>query len=180
MSLEVSGLRALAHPVRLRILSLLTGASMSAADIARELDITQANASYHLRQLAAVGVVVDAGERKIRGGSAKLYRHPVGGPPTKLTGDDGSHQLYIQAFATEMVRRYALHVSGLPGQATYTDAELWVHPDVWRDLVTATGEASKRLHDAAQPPRTDGTVRVSMTAALFRMRPDDPQPGAES
>jgi DNA-binding transcriptional ArsR family regulator len=173
MSLEVSALRALAHPVRLRILSLVTGASMSAADIARELDISQANASYHLRQLAAVGEVVEAGERKIRGGIAKLYRHPIEGPPTKLSGDDESHQLYIQAFAAEMVRRYATHVSG---QATYTDAELWVDPDVWLDVVAATGEASKRLHDAAQPPRTDGTVRVSMTAALFRMRRDESQP----
>ena len=45
MSLEVSGLRALAHPVRLRILSLLTGTELSAAEIARELGLTHANAS---------------------------------------------------------------------------------------------------------------------------------------
>ena len=38
-------LRALAHPVRLRILSLLTGADLTAADVARELGITHANAS---------------------------------------------------------------------------------------------------------------------------------------
>lgn len=41
-------LRANAHPLRLRMLSLLTGAPMSASDLARELDITQANASYHV------------------------------------------------------------------------------------------------------------------------------------
>ena len=39
-------LRATAHPVRLQILSLLTGAEMSAAEVARELDLTHANASY--------------------------------------------------------------------------------------------------------------------------------------
>lgn len=42
---RTKGLRAVAHPVRLRILSLLTGAEMSAAEIARELDITQATAA---------------------------------------------------------------------------------------------------------------------------------------
>ena len=73
---EVSSMRATAHPVRLQILSLLTGAELSAAEIARELDLTHANASYHLRTLADAGLVVEAGEEKIRGGVAKRYRHP--------------------------------------------------------------------------------------------------------
>ena len=48
---QLSSLRSVAHPLRLRMLSLLTGTSMSAAEVARELEITHANASYHLRQL---------------------------------------------------------------------------------------------------------------------------------
>ena len=171
MSLEVSSLRALAHPVRLRILSLLTGASMSAADIARELDITQANASYHLRQLAAVGEVVEAGERKIRGGTAKLYRHPWEARSHQdRSADPESKQLYLQTFASEMVRRYAMHE---PGRGAFTDAELWVDPDLWSEVVELATEASMRLHAAAQPPGADGTIRVSMTTALFRMRQTD-------
>ena len=71
-----SALRATAHPVRLQILSLLTGAEMSAAEIARELGIGHANASYHLRFLADADLVVEAGEERIRGGVAKRYRHP--------------------------------------------------------------------------------------------------------
>ncbi len=73
---RVSEMRATAHPVRLQMLSLLTGTQLSAAEIARELGITHANASYHLRLLAAAGLVVEAGEEKIRGGIAKRYRHP--------------------------------------------------------------------------------------------------------
>src|SRR3954452_391248 len=73
---EITALRAGAHPLRLRILSLLTGASMSAAEIARELDIAHANASYHLRVLAEAGQVVVDGEEKIRGAVAKRS-----GPP---------------------------------------------------------------------------------------------------
>ena len=68
-------LRAMAHPVRLRILSLLTGAALTAADVARELGLTHANASYHLRQLLAVGQIEVAGHERIRGGAAKRYRY---------------------------------------------------------------------------------------------------------
>jgi DNA-binding transcriptional ArsR family regulator len=176
MSLEVSALRALAHPVRLQILSLLTGASMSAAELARELEITQANASYHLRQLAASGLVVDAGERKIRGGVAKLYRYPWERPSTKLPRDHASLQLYVQALANEMVRRFALEDVG-EGTGHYTDADMWVTPEVWREVLDKTNEASHQLHAEAQPPGTEGTQRVSMTAVLFRMRSADPKPG---
>lgn len=68
-------LRALAHPLRLRILSLLTGQAMSAAEVARALGCTQANASYHLRLLASVGKVAVADCRTGRaGGSLPLRR----------------------------------------------------------------------------------------------------------
>ncbi len=71
-----NALRAVAHPVRLRMLSLLTGTELSAAEVARELGITHANASYHLRTLLDAGELVIASEEKIRGGVAKRYRHP--------------------------------------------------------------------------------------------------------
>ncbi|MFC4560254.1 helix-turn-helix domain-containing protein [Nocardiopsis mangrovi] len=77
-------LRVLAHPLRLRLLSLLTGAAMSAAEAARELGETQANVSYHLRRLHDAGLLEAAGQTEIRGGLAKRYRHATtveSGPP---------------------------------------------------------------------------------------------------
>ena len=65
----VSALRSVAHPVRIRILSLLTAEAMSAAEVARELGLTHANASYHLRVLHEAGEVVIESEEKIRGGA---------------------------------------------------------------------------------------------------------------
>jgi predicted ArsR family transcriptional regulator len=53
---------------------------MSAAEVARELGLTHANASYHLRQLLAAGQLVQAGEETIRGGRAKRYRYDVDAP----------------------------------------------------------------------------------------------------
>jgi predicted ArsR family transcriptional regulator len=51
-------LRAIAHPVRSRILSELTAqGSLRAADIAHELGIPANQASFHLRQLAKYGLI---------------------------------------------------------------------------------------------------------------------------
>ena len=56
-------LRAIAHPVRNRILTELSaGGPMRAADLARELGIPANQASFHLRQLAKYGVIQPAPE----------------------------------------------------------------------------------------------------------------------
>ena len=56
-------LRAIAHPVRNRILTELTaGGPMRAADIAQELGIPANQASFHLRQLAKYGLIEEAPE----------------------------------------------------------------------------------------------------------------------
>lgn len=169
MSLEVGALRALAHPVRLQMLSLLTGAALNATEVADELGISQANASYHLRALASAGYLVVDGEERIRGGLAKRYRHPWDAETDGRPANDEDFALYIQAMAGEMVRRSAQRLSGEP-PTSYTDAELWVRPQVWREIVELVERASTMLHASALPPRTDGAVRVNMTAALFGMK----------
>ncbi|QNN53508.1 ArsR/SmtB family transcription factor [Nocardioides mesophilus] len=165
---EVASMRATAHPVRLQILSLLTGADLSAAEIARELDLSHANASYHLRVLADAGLVVEAGEEKIRGGVAKRYRHPWDQTPSVEPG--GSATSYVAAMAAELVRRYG------PGRRRgfLADAEMWVTPQTWEQVRTLVQEASRLVHAEAQPPRTPGTLHVNLTAAAFEM---DEQPG---
>src|SRR3954469_18797480 len=92
---EKAALRAMAHPVRLRIMSLLTAAPMTAAEVARELHLTHANASYHLRNLLSGGLIYVAGEEKIRGGVAKRYRYDVGRDRQhqQRTGPIGDEQL---------------------------------------------------------------------------------------
>lgn len=167
----VGALRAVAHPVRLRILSLLTGAEMSAAEIARELGIAHASASYHLRVLADAGEVVEAGEEHIRGGVAKRYRHPWqrASEAEKPAGtrDDGGMALYARAMADELVRRAAHR---RPGTRSFTaDAEMWVPAEAWERAKALVREASALVHDEARHPRTPGTVHVNLSAALFEM-----------
>ncbi|HEX7744949.1 MAG TPA: helix-turn-helix domain-containing protein [Micromonosporaceae bacterium] len=176
---STADLRALAHPVRLRILSLLTATPMTAAEVARELKLTHANASYHLRQLHATGVLDIAGEERIRGGVAKRYRYDVtrdlDRPPTPPDADPAATpdaatldpRMIYAALATELRRRSSQLLRG-PGNFL-ADAEFWVDPDDWREIRDAVAAATDRLHRSAQPPRSPGTVRVSATLALFRM-----------
>jgi DNA-binding transcriptional ArsR family regulator len=173
-------LRAMAHPVRLRVLSLLTGGPMTAAEVAREMNLTHANASYHLRQLLAAGTIQVAGEERIRGGVARRYRYDLerdlrleGRPPTGPEHLRHRAQL-IDAVATELRRRIR-RVRPTKGRQHLTDAELWVEPEVWADVMARMNAASEDLHRAARPARTEGTILVSATIALFEMEPGDLQ-----
>ena len=170
-------LRALAHPVRLRILSLLTGLELTAAEVARELDLTHANASYHLRQLHACGIIDVAGQERIHGGIAKRYRYdleaelakPDVPPKDSDIRDISGHRLVYAAMATELNRRGAMMRRSITNHLT--DAELWVDPEIWKSVRDKISEASDELHRAAKPPRTKKTIRVNATIALFEMEP---------
>jgi len=174
---DTAKLRALAHPLRLRILSLLTGSAMTAAEVARELGLTHANASYHLRHLLAAGQIEIAGEERIRGGVAKRYRHdpeadfnrPKADPPPGDPRPTPDHLLFYEALAAELRRRSR---GMIRARAHLTDAELWVSPEAYAEVEKQLTKASRALHRAAVAPRTPGAVRVGATFALFRMDPD--------
>ena len=167
---ETEGLRALAHPLRLRMLSLLTGAALSAAEVARELGGTQANASYHLRQLQAASLVEVVEEVSVRGGRARRYRHVATADRPLAGAREGDHVVLAAALATELQRRTALRRPGSP--SPMADAELWVAPDVWQDVCDRVTAAMTDLHAAARPPRAVGTVRTSSTVSMFVMKED--------
>ena len=164
-------LRALAHPVRLRILSLLTGADLTAADVARELGIAHASASYHLRFLLDAGEIVVSGEESIRGGRARRYRHHWREEDRPRTGtgpaDPGAAELVVRAAVDELQRRHRDRRPGAPGLVT--DAELWVDVETCGRARALLEEASALLHDGARPPRTEGTELVNLSLFAFVM-----------
>ena len=171
---RVASLRAMAHPVRLRMLSLLTGSPMSAAEVARELGLTHANASYHLRQLLAAGQVVEAGEETIRGGRAKRYTYDVD-VPGATASDAGERGTFFRLLADELLRRSrSVHPAS---RQSSTDAELWVDPADWAAVLDQVTEAMTTLHRVAKPRRSTGAVHISATVAMFVMD-DGPDAGS--
>ena len=169
---EKASLRAMAHPMRLRMMSLLTATPMTAAEVARELGLTHANASYHLRNLLAGGLILVGGEEKIRGGVAKRYRYDTGHDRDHRSnrGPKSDEQVRIEyaALAHELIRR-TQHATYPAGPKLLADAELWVDPEKWAALRKRVADALIELHRIAQPPRTPGTIRTSTTAAMFQM-----------
>jgi DNA-binding transcriptional ArsR family regulator len=168
-SSELTGLRVLAHPLRLRMLSLLTGAAFSAMELSRELGISQALASYHLRKLHAAGVIELAEIRAHRGGRERRFTYaPTASATSGKAGYDREGQvLFAESVAVELRRRSRL---AKPGDTQLgVDAELWVDPAIWASTLDALRIATGDLHKRARPPRTPGTMRVSVSALLFSM-----------
>jgi len=171
MSLEVSPadserqgqLRALSHPVRLRILSMLAGRAMSSAELARELDMKHAAVSYHVRQLADAGYIEVAETRSVRGGQERRYRQRIAGRAEWAQEDP---QLVVRAVTQELARRLAEEPSTW---RVFSDAELWVDPEVWADVRAQVVRAMGDLEGAATAPHSEGSIRVSATAMLFEV-----------
>lgn len=165
-SAAVARLRATAHPVRLRILSLLTAEAMSAAEVARVLDITHANASYHLRLLHDIGELVVESEEKIRGGVAKRYRYDATRALPDRTSRVDDRIAYARANAVEVERRL---LSASRGGGSSSDLEAWVPVEAWRRALDLMHEASHLLHAEARPAGTPDTVHISATSNAFTM-----------
>lgn len=64
--------KALAHPLRIRILSLLEQRTASPSEIADELDVPLTNVSYHVRHLHRLGVIKLV-RRSVRRGAVQHY-----------------------------------------------------------------------------------------------------------
>jgi len=168
---QFSTLRVLAHPVRLRILSTLTGRTLSTAEIAREIGVTQVRASYHVRQLTSAGLVRVAEDRQARGRGERRYTCATE-RFDQISDDPEARPLLYRALVDELLRRSCTDSGS--GSRTLADAELWVCPHLWTDVVARVTEALDDLHRGARPPGSPGAVPVSATVAMFRQELDEP------
>ena len=97
-------LRALSHPVRLRLLGLLRmdGPSTASA-LATRLGLNSGATSYHLRQLAQHGFVVDArrAATAATGGGARRTSRPACPPttPPRTPDERDANDAFVQAVA---------------------------------------------------------------------------------
>lgn len=166
-------LRALAHPVRLRIMSLIWTTPMSAAELARELGVSHALASQHLRTLDAAELVELAEVRANRGGRERRYRAVHGSPLSEQRHD--AAPLLAEALAVNLRERAGRRAPDPEGITA--DAELWLDPAVWEGFRRNLGALLDGLHAAALTPHTPGAVRVGATVMAFPLTPDNSSDG---
>jgi DNA-binding transcriptional ArsR family regulator len=159
-------LRALGHPTRLRMLSLMWSGPLSAASLSAELGISHGLASQHLRTLDRAGLVQLVEVREKRGGRERLYRTVKGSP---LSDRTDASPLLTEALVHNLRQRLANRVPD--SEMVVTDAELWLDPAVWLDIRKRLRDLMHELHEHSQPPRTPGTSPIGATLMAFDMLP---------
>ncbi|MBP0456803.1 ArsR/SmtB family transcription factor [Streptomyces montanisoli] len=159
--LDARGLRALAHPVRVRLIGLLRKHGPSTATrLAERLGVNSGTASYHLRRLAAAGFVAeDTG----RGNARERWWRSV----HRLTRYDGGELTECEpeaalAFLGSVAATYTLRVQ----QAL---DEMATAPRPWRDVF----EMSDRL--LRLTPEEAAELGEELRAVVERYRQDTPE-----
>ncbi|MFB7240992.1 transcriptional regulator [Streptomyces populi] len=162
--LDAKGLRALAHPVRVQLVSLLRRYGPSTATrLAERLGVNSGTASYHLRQLGAAGFVEEDAER----GNARerwwrsVHQITELDAPELADREPEAALAYLQS----VVAAYTLRVQRAVN-------ELQTMPRAWRDCFDMS-DLPLRL-----TPEEATALGQELRAVLSRYRRDTPEAAA--
>lgn len=164
---EASELQALAHPLRLRMLGLLRLHGPSTATrLAQRCEESSGLTSYHLRQLAAAGFVVDAEPGDLVGvgthGHDRWWKAARLSTFTEMPpADDDAAQAASEDYQRAVVNLYADRA-----RAWLTAEHTW--PDTWQAL-SGVGDVALRLS-----PEETKQLRHDLADLLGRYRRHDP------
>jgi len=152
-----TALKALSHPVRLRMLGLLRlEGPATATTLATRLGLNTGATSYHLRQLAQHGFVVDDQERG--DGRDRWWKAAHRSTETANTTDDPATretlEAYLQSVAVVMTEQLQRAIEELPlvpepwGRAsTFSDWVIRLTPARAKALVDALAEVISQADD---------------------------------
>jgi len=176
---DVRALRAIAHPLRARLLTLLRfEGPATATELGRRTGESSGATSYHLRQLERYGFVEDAGPRAGRDRRWKAATRTTSWEPADFADDPAALavsdalerrqiQLAVRQFEGWMARRSGADPAWLR-VATTSDDVLRLTPSQTRALSDELSEVRQRYHDAP-PPTVDGETPglVALYLQLF-------------
>ena len=182
-SLGAKEVRALAHPLRLRMLESLSDGPATASMLARELGESSGATSYHLRALAAAGLIVEELDRR-KGRERWWKREPQSvGLISSAPAEDPEYDAAVAQLESTMIerdedalRRY-IHARG--------EDE---HSDAWREsafiggwTVYATREEVEELSEymvrwlrARRKPEDEREPDTPLVYLTYRALPQTP------
>jgi DNA-binding transcriptional ArsR family regulator len=182
-SLGAREVRALAHPLRLRMLESLSDGPATASMLARELGESSGATSYHLRALAAAGLIVEDLDRR-KGRERWWAREPKSvGLISSAPAEDPEYDAAVAQLESTMmsrdedaIRRY-IHARG--------EDE---HNDAWREtafiggwMVYATQEEVNELSEfvvrwlrARRKPEDEREPDTPLVYVTYRALPQTP------
>jgi DNA-binding transcriptional ArsR family regulator len=172
-------MRAMSHPARLEIMEYLnsTGASVTATECAEIVGMSPSAISYHLRELAKVGLVEQAPSRG--DGRERVWRSPVQSYMVPMSAESdpdtrAAEDTLVEVYLTRDFQRIRDHLakvreepkewyegSALMGSnLLITAEELKAFTTAFQELV----EPLKRRNRIADPPEGARTVIVHFAA----------------
>ena len=182
-SLGAQEVRALAHPLRLRMLESLSDGPATASMLARELGESSGATSYHLRALAAAGLIVEELDRR-KGRERWWKREPQSvGLISSAPAEDPEYDAAVAQLESailsrdeDALRRY-IHARG--------EGE---HSDAWREsafiggwMVYATREEVEELSEyivrwlrARRKPEDEREPDTPLVYVTYRAMPQHP------
>lgn len=179
---DARSLRGLAHPVRLRMLGILrTDGPATATTLAARLGLNTGATSYHLRQLAAHGFVVeDASRGNARDRWWRAAHRLTQIDLASVSAEDREagaafFRGVVQIYAENMlaaVEEMSLLPSAWQGAGSFSDEMLRLTPAETRQLASELHEVVARYRrDSPSAVASEETVPVSLQYQLF------PRPG---
>jgi DNA-binding MarR family transcriptional regulator len=176
-------LRALAHPLRLKLGALVgREGSITAADAARQLGISQALASHHLRQLAKYGFVehADAGDNRERPWRLTAISHrfkAADGSPEAWESLELLERHLVEQAAAQLADWHERRADEDPrwaDQVGVSQSLLYLTPEEfaelkarWEELTTSLAQR-RPLGDPDKRPAEAVPVNLTLVAAPLR------------
>jgi DNA-binding MarR family transcriptional regulator len=138
-------IRALAHPLRLKLHQLVgREGPMTAAQAARELGVSQALASHHLRQLAKYGFVEPAGSGDNR---ARPWRITATSMSTQPAADDAATGAALDVLEQVVAERAVAQLLEWQQRRVGSDPRWREHTGISQSLVYLTVDEVAELRE---------------------------------
>ena len=186
---DAKAMRALAHPVRMALLELLSyRETLTATQASEALGESPANCAFHLRTLAKYGFVREAGGGKGRERPWTLTSRRVtvttrqSDPQAALAADELS-RLWFERWVDRARRSYgpAERVPGWEEASGWSNRHVFLTPDETSRLRGDISRLLLRYEDRLADPalRPDGALPVEWTVFAVPVASELPAPGRQ-
>jgi DNA-binding transcriptional ArsR family regulator len=173
--------KALSHPLRVRILALLQERAASPVELARWLHATVGTVAYHVRTLRSLGLIELVSETRVRGGLAHHYRARIGPAVSPKAWADASPVAKQAAVGAALdtiadYARAAAATGGFDGSSGHlARVPMRLDPQGWQEASDACQELLERLQEIAaaacerlgDDPHRPGVMDASAVLLLF-------------
>jgi DNA-binding transcriptional ArsR family regulator len=182
--------QAVAHPLRIEALSILTERPASPKELAAELGSPVGNISYHVRELERIGMIELVEEKKRRGAIEHFYRavhYPMVDAPEweKLSPArrEAMSVWIVQLMLTDAVKALDAGTFDARGDRHLTRTDMLVDEKGWEELIEIQAKALRavlavRERNAKRLAKADGEGAISVVASMSCFELPGPPPGS--